>query len=90
MTRTIICNYNLFDAIQNVYVYRHETDETILMCQCTIDNLGAAIGDLCYARGINQVHLYGHEEYAPTIINDIQQYNNVVFNNNLTINIEVN
>lgn len=90
MTRTIICNYNLFDVVQNVYVYREETDETILMCQCTLENLGATIGEVCYARGIDKVHLYGHEEYAPTIIDDIKKYEDLMFSQNLVINVEVN
>ena len=89
--RTIICNFNLFDIVQSIYIYNQDLDKMILMSKCSLDTLGETISELCHARGIDKVHLFGAEDYASILINEIEKHTELMYSNQkLKIDIEVN
>lgn len=85
--KTIICYFNLFDMSQKILILNEDKEELIAMA--TLDSLGESIADVCKVYNINKVHLYGNEEYASSLIDEIDTHTGAAYSNNL-IEIEVN
>lgn len=79
----IICHFTLFDLHQKVY-YKND-----VVAISTNEDLGENIANLCNKYNCNKVHLYGNEEYAAGIIEDIHIYSGTKYGIN-NIEIEVN
>lgn len=86
----IICNFSLFDMEQTVYVYISSTNSYEPIGKCSLEDLGKTIADVCFARNISNVHLYGHDKYVEGILKDIDLYSGCSAYSIGMINVEVN
>lgn len=85
--RKIVCVFNLFNLNQQIL----EVDEqnTVVIGNSSLSELGETIATLCEHKNINHVHLYGSSSYADKIIQDIIHTNTTRYNHR-PIDIEVN
>ena len=90
--KKIVCNFNLFDMEQTIYIYIEENGvqryEPIGKCG-KIENLGHMLVEICYANEIYNMHLFGHSGFMDSVLNDIDKYSNSADSNGL-ITVEVN
>ena len=90
--KKIVCNFNLFDMEQTIYIYIEENGvqryEPIGMCG-KIENLGHMLVEICYDYEIYNMHLFGHSGFMDSVLNDIDKYSNSAYSNGL-ITVEVN
>lgn len=87
--RLIYCDVNGFPLNYSVKYFNEETKEDFELGQFTRQELGMTIVDLCMDEKINNVHLFGPEEQANDVAEDIQIALKFKYANN-KIEIEVN
>lgn len=90
--KQLICNFNMFDLEQSVYIYAEEDGVKSYepVARCTkIGNLGQMLVELCYANDIHHIHLTGNKNYLESILKDIDKHGNAAYSNGEII-VEVN
>ena len=84
----ILCNIFMFDLHQRI-IYVDEKGQIHDAAIANLDNLSEMITDACNKYNVNNVHLFGHEEYANSVADEIRHYGMTKYSNNY-INVEVN
>ena len=89
--KKVICNFNLFDIEQTMYVYIEEDGVKRVnpIGRCKFENLGHMLVEICYANDANRIHLFGNEEYVNGILHDIDLHSGSAYSNGM-IQVEVN
>ena len=88
--KQVICNFSLFDMQQTVYIFDDVTNTYEAVGNCTLEDLGKVVADVCFAHNINNVHLYGQSKFAESILCDIDTHSNCSAYSNGMILVEVN
>ena len=83
----VICNFNMFDIEQTVYVYADNA--VVPIAKCAMDELGEVITSIRFNSNANKVHLFGNEKYVDTILRDIDLHSGSAYSNGM-IHVEVN
>lgn len=86
--KKIVCEINLFDLHQRVFLINSETKEKKCIATVMIDSVPEAISALCNNQKVYSVTLTGNREYNNTLSKDILEYSRTHYNNN-SIEIEV-
>lgn len=84
----VICNFNMFDIEQTVYIYTDSN--TTPIARCSMDELGEIITNICFNSNINNVHLFGDTKYVESILHDIDLHSGCSAYSNGMIKVEVN
>lgn len=84
----IICNFNMFDIEQTIYIYTDNSTSPI--AKCSMDELGKTITDICFGSNIANVHLFGNAKYVENILHDIDLHSGCSAYSNGMIKVEVN
>lgn len=85
---TIICHFNLFTHQQTIHLMRSDGSSEVLG-RCSLDDLGKMIVLNCMQYKVLNIHLYGNEQFADSLIQEIDQRTAYSYSKNL-IKIEVN
>ena len=87
--KEFVCNFNLFDLHQHIYLVDHEANTSKRLGICNLDSIAKMMTELCYANDVYKIHLFGNKEYAEAIVQDIDVYSGSAYLNGL-ISVEVN
>lgn len=83
----IFCKLDLFDMKQQVQLV--SDDNTITLASVDIKDLGQTIATLCDDNLVFKVKIFGTQEYAEDVANDILTCNSVMYKEN-KLTVEVN
>lgn len=87
--KTIVCNFNLFDLHQNVYLINPEENVNRHIAITNLEDLGKVIAEMCTNNNATKIHLYGNASFAQAIIRDIDIHSGSAYSKNI-IEVEVN
>ena len=82
----ILCNINLFDANQKIYVFKEEQEE---YSEVPMHFLDRALIMACYRENIYDIHLFGLDKVVNELKDNINKKENLLFSQN-KIKVEVN
>lgn len=88
--KQVICNFSLFDMQQTVYIFDDVANTYEAMGNCTLEGLGKLVTDVCFAHNVSNVHLYGQDRFAESILHDIDVHSGCSAYSNGMISVEVN
>lgn len=91
--KEIICNFNLYDLHQKIYMIDKENSHIKELAVTTIENFPQDIIDACRREDVYDIHLYGSKDYAEGIKQSILTMANsggLLFDKNKIMKIEVN
>ena len=86
--KKILCEINLFDLHQRIFLVNSETKEKECIATTMINSIPQTVSALCNNQKIYSVVLTGNKEYNNTLSKDILEYSRTHYSNNL-IEIEV-
>lgn len=87
MSDEVICNLNLFDAHQKIYIYKNDMYEII--GETNLDSIAEDMLTIGQTHSISKFHIFGNNDYVDKLVEDLKFLNYSKFNNN-DIEIEVN
>lgn len=85
--KTIVCKVSMFDLHQEICLV--DGDETKVIAISHTSSLGPDVAMMCEKHDVDNVHLFGNEDYLQQAIAELRQ-ENVVKYGNRNLNIEVN
>ena len=87
MFNEVICNLNLFDANQKIYIYKNNMYEII--GETNLNSIAEDMLTIGQEHDISRFHIFGNNDYVDKLVEDLKFLNYSKFNNN-EIEIEVN
>ena len=73
----LVCNFNLFDLHQNIFLV-DKKGKTKCVAISSLEDLGNTLEIMCLKHKENKVKLFGNEEYAKKIKENINsKYSNI-------------
>lgn len=84
----ILCNVNLFDSYQPVFVYNPDGSSKLITYVDT-DELPEGLASICYDNDSTELRLIGPADYCNTVAQKIGEIDSSKYSN-MTLNIEVN
>lgn len=85
--KKIVSIFHMFELHQPICIVDDEKETVVAISN--LESLGRDLANLCHVHQVNHVHLFGNEEYANQIIQDLKEQASLAYSNENII-IEVN